>query len=988
MNCPKCGTTNNDTVGKCVRCGAALVRAGEAETLVGVSLPPMPAMVKQGAVAAPAHVPPPEPLQDSNVATAGPWAALGVTGSSDQVDFGPRYRIERLLGQGGMGAVYKAWDKELERPVALKLIKPGLALEAGVEARFKQELLLASKVSHRHILRIHDLGEAGGVKFISMAFVEGQDLHQLLMHEGKLPVERALKFTKQMCEALEEAHREGVVHRDFKPQNILLDKQENVYVSDFGLAKSLEQDTGMTKSGEFLGTPRYMAPEQVQGGKIDHRADLYALGLILYEMVSGDVPFHADTTLQLMYKRVHEVPQSPKILNPELPDWIVRVIMKCIERDPAQRYQSAGEILHDLETATAPPKSGSRSVQIALPGFEVNRSWLIVAAAVLLVASLVAIPSVRHRILGGGGAESSGPHKPVTVLVADFTNHTGDPVLDGTVEPMLNKALEGASFISAYSRESARKEAEKLPHPSNKLDEQSARLIAIKQSVNAVITGEITLRGGQYEVSAIVLDGTTGNVLGKANVSVSNKQDILHDLPELAAQIRKGLGDTTPPSVQLAAVRGSFSAASLEVVHYETVAVEQQFAGKYQEAFDSFKKASELDPSDPGPYSGLAASAGNLGNRADAEKYIKLALQHEDRMTERERYRYRGLYYNSVGNWQKCIDELSQLVEKYPSDRAGQTNLAVCNAYARNFAKATEVARRAVELVPKGAMQRVNLAFYLTYTGDFEGAEREARTALQINPSSLLTYTALAEAQLGKGQFAEVEQTYKKIQDLGAQGASAAASGLADLAAYEGRYADAIQILEQGATADLAAKDRDAAAEKLATLAHLQVLRGQKGAAVAAANKAVSISQALPVRVLAAQALIEAGEIAKALQLASVMDSDSQAEPQAYGKMIEGEAALARRDTNNAVKLMTEGVKLFDTWIGRFELGRAYVEAGQFVEADSEFDRCVKRKGEEFELFMDNVPTIAYLPPLYYYQGRVREGLKTPGFADSYRTYL
>ncbi|MGZ4837663.1 MAG: serine/threonine-protein kinase, partial [Terriglobales bacterium] len=318
----------------------------------------MPGVGAQGAASAPAPAlaPSAAPAQDPNLPTGGPWTALGIGASSDQVDFGPRYRIDRMLGQGGMGAVYKAWDKELQRPVALKLIRPDLARDPGVEARFKQELLLASKVSHKNILRIHDLGEAAGVKFISMAYVEGQDLHGLLTQQGKLTIEHAIKIARQLCGALDAAHSEGVVHRDFKPQNILLDKQENVYVSDFGLAKSLEQDTGMTKSGEFLGTPRYMAPEQVQGGKIDHRADLYALGLILYEMVTGDVPFHADTTLQLMYKRVHEAPPSPKTLNPDLPDWIVRVIMKCIERDPAQRYQTAGEILHDLDTATAPPK--------------------------------------------------------------------------------------------------------------------------------------------------------------------------------------------------------------------------------------------------------------------------------------------------------------------------------------------------------------------------------------------------------------------------------------------------------------------------------------------------------------------------------------------------------------------------------------------------------------------------------------------------------
>ncbi len=991
MNCPRCGTSNLDNLTHCARCGGALAPTDETETFGGISLPPTPAIVKPStaAVAAPASVAvPPAAQTDDNAATAGPWAALGITSSSDQVDFGSRYRIDRLLGQGGMGAVYKAWDKELGRPVALKLIRPALAMEPGVEQRFKQELLLASKVSHRNILRIHDLGEAAGVKFISMAFVEGQDLHGLLLHEGKLSVERTLKIATQMCAALEEAHREGVVHRDFKPQNILLDNQENVYVSDFGLAKSLEHDTGMTKTGEFLGTPRYMAPEQVQAGKIDHRVDLYAFGLILYEMVTGDVPFHADTTLQLMYKRVHEAPKSPKELNPDLPAWLVRVIMKCLERDPALRYQSAGEILHDLKTATA-PRSQHGTLRIALPsaGFEISRIWILVAAIALVGAGVLAIPSVRHGMFGGG-AESSGPLKPVTILVADFTNHTGDPVLDGTLEPMLNVALEGASFINGYSRGDARKLAEKLPQPTSKLDEQSARLVAVSQSVNAVITGDITLRGGKYDVSAIALDAVTGNVLANANITVANKQDIVHELPKLAAPIRKGLGDTTPASVQFDAVSGGFEATSLEVVHQDSLGLESQYAGKFQEAFDHFAKAAELDPKFPRAYSGMAMMARNLGKQQDAEKYIKLALQHENQMTERERYRLRGVYYYLNADWQKCIDENTQLVSRYPSDRVGQSNLAACLAQLRRYPKAVEVARRAVELVPKGALQRVNLSLFSTYAGDFQGGEREARAVLQLSPDSDIGYFALAEAQLGKGDFSQATDTYNKLKSLGPLGASFAASGLADLAAYEGRFGDAVRILNEGIGADLAAKNPDSAGEKLAVLAHLQFLLGQKAAAVAAATKALSMSQSVSIRVLAAQTFVETGEIARALKLASGLASEQQVEHQAYAKIIEGEAALARGEKNQAIKSITEANNLLDTWIGRFELGRAYLEAGLFVEADSEFDGCVKRRGEAIELLMDNVPTIASFPPVYYFQGRVREGLKNAAFADSYRTYL
>ena len=190
--------------------------------------------------------------------------ALSVLSGAFQ-DFGPRYRVECILGEGGMGTVYRAWDTELERTVALKLIRRDLTRDPEVSMRFKQELLLASKISHRNVLRIHDLGDGpGDTKFISMACVEGHDLHRLLQREGKLPVDRALNIGHQLCSALEAAHAEGVVHRDLKPQNILIDQSDHIYVSDFGLAKSLESDSRMTQTGQFLGTPRYMAPEQAE----------------------------------------------------------------------------------------------------------------------------------------------------------------------------------------------------------------------------------------------------------------------------------------------------------------------------------------------------------------------------------------------------------------------------------------------------------------------------------------------------------------------------------------------------------------------------------------------------------------------------------------------------------------------------------------------------------------------------------------------------
>jgi len=896
---------------------------------------------------------------------------------------GNRYQILQLLGEGGMGAVYKAQDRELDRLVALKIIRPSLAASSEILHRFKQELILARQVTHRNVIRIFDLGEADGVKFITMEFIDGETLRTILLREGKLTSVEASKIVQQVCRGLEAAHAEGVIHRDLKPANIMRDAQHRIVVMDFGVAhlaeaaeirpplpasgdvSNMQAQPFYSRTGALVGTPAYMAPEQALGQETDASSDVFAVGIIFFELLTGQLPFQVNSP-EMLLKRTREKAKAVHEIDPKVPRSLSRIVERCLEPLREFRYQTATEVLTHLDAWLA-------------PAWRKAAKWVAAAAAVLLLVATQIIVQRTHK--------TPIQHAPVSVLVADFTNHTGNPVFDGTLEPMFNSALEGASFINAFNRGSARKLAQKLPQPTDKLDERAARLVAVGQGINAVIIGELGRRGGNFSISAIALDSATGKVLAKTEVKAANKDQVLLAIPKLAAPIRKALGDTTPESVQVEKTRGALSAASLEAVHQYGVGIEQLNAGNMEEALRSFSNAVALDPNFARAYGSMAAANVNLGKMQDAEKDVKLAMEHVDRMTDRERYRVRGFYYLTTHNWQKCVEEYGELVKQFPADNVGQFNLAGCYLYLRNIPKAVAAARRAVEIVPKGALQRAALSLYSSYDGDFAGGEREAQAALAINPS-FPAYLALAEAQLGLGQMSQATETYHKLEKINVSGASLAASGLADVASYEGRYVDAVRILEQGAAADLAAKNADGAAEKFAALAHMQLLRGQKGPAVAAATKASAMTQVVRVRVVAAQAFVEAGEIAKAQKLANGLASDQQAELQAYATIIQGDLLLKRGDARKAVKTLTDANNLLDTWIGHYELGRASLAAGLFVEADSEFDRCVKRRGEALELFMDNVPTFGYFPPVYYLQGRAREGLKSPGFAESYSNYL
>lgn len=900
---------------------------------------------------------------------------------------GNRYEILQLLGEGGMGAVYKAADREVDRMVALKVIRPEMASNPEILARFKQELLLSSQVTHRNVIRIYDLGEAQGVKFITMEYLEGENLHQILKQVRKLDVAEAVKIMEQVASGLAAAHREGIIHRDLKPSNIMRDKSGRVVVMDFGLARTFAGD-GMTQSGAMLGTIEYMSPEQAQGLDVKASSDIFTFGLILYELLAGVTPFYAESAIASLLKRTQQRAVPLTDIDRNIPGSLSNIVAKCLETDPAKRYQDAQELDGDL--CAWQGKAGATKITASSPRLRIRRAgrlpWPLLAGTGVLLAG-IGVGSAWYLNLRQKAAKLVA-HAPVSVLVGDFANHTGDSVLDDTLEPMLGVALEGASFINAYSRGDARKIAKKLPNPTDKLDEQSARLVAVNQSVNAVITGDISLRGDKYDISAIALDAVSGNVLARADVTAANKQEILRELPKLATPILKALGDTTPASLQFERVSGGFTAASLEAVHQDALGVEQQFAGKFQEAFDSFQKAAQLDPSFARAYTGMAAMANNLGRPGDAVKYMKLAMQHVDRMTERELYRNRGLSYLTNGDWQNCVQEYTQLVTHFPADRVGQNNLASCYTQLRNAPKALEAAQHAVEIVPRGVGQRLNLAFISAFAGDFSASEKEARAALEISPNAAQGYLVLAEAQLGQGQIDKAAESYRKLKTFGPVGESTASFGLADLAAYQGKYEDAARILGDGATTDLSAKMTDNAARKYAALANLDELEGHHSAALSDIGKALANSKSVQIEFLAASTYIEAGDLARAQKLQTTLSADQSSEPQAYSKIVQGMIALKRKDAGEAVKQIVTANQLLDTWIGRFELGRAYTEAGKFKEAAAELDLCIKRRGEAIELFMDNVPTYAYLPTVLYYQGRAAEGMKSQGFADFYQKYL
>jgi serine/threonine protein kinase/Tfp pilus assembly protein PilF len=855
-------------------------------------------------VAAGAQTPPP---LSSTAHPAPPGALTGSTWAGVLLEPGTilanRYEILEILGEGGMGAVYKAQDLQLERDVALKVIRPELAGDREILQRFKQELILARQVSDRNVIRIFDLGEAEKIKFITMEYVEGESLHAILRQRGKLEAAEAVDIMEQVAGGLAAVHREGIIHRDLKPGNIMRDKYGRVVVMDFGLARSLVGD-GMTRTGAMLGTIEYMSPEQSQGKELSASSDVFTFGLILYQLLAGVTPFYSESVIASLIMRAQQRAVPLAHTDKQISGVLSNIVAKCLETDPALRYQNAEELRADLRALQG--KSGSSKISASSARMRINRirelPWPRMAITVVLMV-LTAAGIALYLRLRPQATTKALAHAPVSVLVADFQNNTGDSLFDNTLEPMFNVALEGASFINGFSRGTARQVAAALPHPTQVLDEQASRLVAVKEGIAAIVTGSLSKHGSGYSLTVKAIDALTGKTLASGSVHTETKDALLLEVPQLAVPIRQALGDSTPKSVQLTAMLGTFSTDSVEAVHQYSVGEEQQLQGKWDDALQSFSKATQLDPNFSRAYAGMAAASGNLGQLDAAEKYAKLAMVHVDRMTERERYRIRGNYYIWTENWQGCVEEYSDLIKHFPADNFGHSNLAACYARMLDMPKAMEATRQGLEIAPNNVLARMNFALYACYASDFKSCESGAKEVLKLNPKYEEGFLVLAYSQLGQGLLPQASDAYQKLEKLSAYGASLATSGFGDLSLYPGDFREGAQFLEKGAAQDLAAANRDGAADKLIMLSYANLLRGEKAAAGAAAEKALTNSKSVKIRFLAARTFVEAGQLAKARDLAVSLSSEIQKSPHVYAKLILGEIALQGDDTNQAIEL-------------------------------------------------------------------------------------
>jgi len=810
MNCPHCSTVNPEFAESCTRCGT------------------------------------PMPIEDSETVVM-----VDATALTPGSDFGARYRIEALLGQGGMGRVYKAYDKDLDRVVALKVVRHGVMGETDALKRFKQELVLASKISHKNILRIHDMGEVAGTKFITMAYVEGQDLYGILKENPKLPLDRVLKFARALAEALAAAHAEGVIHRDLKPQNILVNKDDQIFVSDFGLAKSFEEGAqGMTKTGAFLGTPRYMSPEQVEGKPADQRSDLYSYGLMLYEMVVGDVPFTGESTLKVMYQRIQEKPKNPKLLNPSLPSWLVRIIMRCLERDPEARYQTAYEILADLQGSKT-SASGTRSVQIQIPEFaRLHWTWLAggIVGLLLLVSAVLVL---RGKLPFGSSGRRSAPGQQVTLAILPFRNASGDHTLDwlgGSLAEMLRTDVGQASDFHTVPPDRMHQILSDLRvSPDSELDASTLRRIAEFTSADKVVSGQYVKLGDQIRIDATLQDLKQQRTISLKAEAPDEKQ-LSGSVDQLARSIQQNL--TLAPEAVKEMEASAFvpSSKSPEALRNYSGGLELARQGDYLGATNKFEAAASADPNFALAYTRLGQAYASLGYDKKAEQWSSKAVDLSNDLPLAEKYMIQAFNARISNNYDKSVQTYTELLKLMPNDPQVQFEIAsvyenhgTMDQAREHFLQALQADPKYVDALlavgrveveqgnPQAALDHLNQALSLTVQlGQQQGKanilqmigtayillnkpddalqnlQQALDIAKQLNDKSGIASTLSLSASIHdkQGKSADAEKEYRQAlkleQEIGSQaGTAQMLINLAGSLDSAGKYDEAIDFTKQ-----------------------------------------------------------------------------------------------------------------------------------------------------------------------------------------------
>jgi serine/threonine protein kinase/Tfp pilus assembly protein PilF len=615
---------------------------------------------------------------------------------------GGRYEVLQLLGEGGMGAVYKAADRELDRFVALKVIRPELASNPSILARFKQELLLAHQVTHRNVIRIYDLGEAEGVKFITMEFIEGRDLRTLIRDKKKYAPEEAVDVIQQVCQALDAAHSVGVIHRDLKPQNIMQDAAGRILVMDFGLARTVEGD-GMTQTGAIVGTMEYMSPEQALAKDLDQRSDIFALGLILYEMLTGKQPFVAESALASLIKRTQERATPVSDVDAQIPGALSGIVSKCLERDVNERYQNCSTILADLNTWKDKRAAGTIKLEAHVKPWGQTVPWPLVAGIAVVVAMGITGFMLRGKLLSPNPNPNTAGATPVSLAILPFRNASADQGLGwlgSSVAETLSTDVGQSSHLRIVSPERVSQILHDLQiSPDTSLDSATLQRLAEFSNADNIVWGRYTRFGDQIRIDATIQDMKHGHSTPLSESA--NEKNVLNAIDLLAGDIRSNLALSRSTVKELQGQSFKPSTNSLPAMRDYDDGLHLARLGNFLDAAKRFEAATKEDPQFALAYSELAKTYANLGQDDDAEHASRKAVELSDQLPSAEKYLIQASHDQIRRDYPKAIEAYDALAKAAPNNADVLFELARLYEKSSAYDKAREEYTKVLALDPK-----------------------------------------------------------------------------------------------------------------------------------------------------------------------------------------------------------------------------------------------------------------------------------------------
>ena len=671
-----------------------------------------------------------------------------------------RYEILQTIGEGGMGAVYKAKDRELDRFVALKVIRPELASDPSILARFKKELLLAHQVTHRNVIRIYDLGEGEGVKFITMEFIEGKDLRSLIREKKKFTPEEAVDVIQQVCQALHAAHSVGVIHRDLKPQNIMQDASGRILVMDFGLARTLEGD-GMTQTGALVGTMEYMSPEQALGKDLDQRSDIFALGLILYEMLTGKAPFQAESALASLIKRTQERATPVSDIDAQIPGALSGIVSKCLERDLNQRYESASAILSDLDTWKDKRAAGTIHLAASVKPWGQTVPWPLITGIVTVLVLAITGFLLRGKLFGPSAKTPTGP--AVSLAILPFRNASGDPNLDWigpSLADMLSTDVGQSARLRTVSPNSLHQIFSDLRISSSTvLDPATIGRVADFSKADRVLWGQYAKFGDQIRIDATLQDIKNDRTV-PLKIDVPSEKEIPAAIDRLAESIRQKLALPEDVLKELKASSFQPTSQSVAALRDYNQGIGLQRDGRSLDAQKQFEAATKEDPTFALAFSRLAQTYSSLGYDSEAEQSARKAVELSQDLPEAEKYLISAIRFQATKNYPEAIKAYETLAKASPDNSDVQSALAGLYQDSGDLVKARAYYQKLLSSNPKDVAAGINLGRIDIKSGDSQGSfdplNRAYSLAAQVDnqeqKATSLHLMAVAYGNLGKPQ--------------------------------------------------------------------------------------------------------------------------------------------------------------------------------------------------------------------------------------------